>query len=564
MREYMTRRVKTPYRAVAQSKLAAWCEENGLKDRAMAHYNAVIRLDPSRETAWKHLGYKKQGRRWVKPEDLAAEKLEAARQKEADKFWGQTLEKLRVELLSKDAAKRAHAERVLDEVTDPRAVPTIWAQFVRGNERLQTAAVRMLGHIDGPSSSNGLAALAIFSPWANVRSAAIATLRLRDPRDIVGRLIAMLRKPFKYQVRPINGPGSAGELFVEGERFNIQRLYQLQVADPSFSRFRFYLPSMPFDPFGVRNVMMAALGNQYAIASSFQPGQPVGPGGLAAQFPISMAPPVMPQNAAQAGRAITANPQNAAAIVNQLTTDPANRSAPPAYWFMLMNHQASSSPAHDAQTLAHLDKVAKSPANQQANAAFDIMLTAQGQAAERDIAIGLEIERMRRLNLELEERLVLDVQMVESTNQGINQFNERALPVLEGITGMKLGLEPEKWRAWWSDQLGYSYRSDIPESKPTYEDFVTITPPPPTLSCFAAGTLVQTIEGPRAIESIRTGDLVLSQDTRAGPWFLNPCSQPITTRRTRRFGSSLPENRSSPRAFTASGRRARAGRWRVS
>ena len=86
----------------------------------MAHYSAVIRLDPSRESAWKRLGYKKQGRRWVKPEDLAAEKLEAARQKQADKFWGKTLEKLRVELLSKDAAKRAHAERELDLVTDPR------------------------------------------------------------------------------------------------------------------------------------------------------------------------------------------------------------------------------------------------------------------------------------------------------------------------------------------------------------------------------------------------------------------------------------------------------------
>ena len=117
--------LKTPYRADAQSKLAAWCDENGLKERAMAHYSTVIRFDPSRETAWKHLGYKKQGRRWVKPEDLAAEKLEAARQKQADKFWGQTLEKLRVELLSKDAAKRAHGEEALKQVTDPRAVPMI-------------------------------------------------------------------------------------------------------------------------------------------------------------------------------------------------------------------------------------------------------------------------------------------------------------------------------------------------------------------------------------------------------------------------------------------------------
>ena len=301
---------------------------------------------------------------------------------------------------------------------------------------------------------------------------------------------------------------------------------------------------MTFDPFGVRNVMMATLGNQYAMAASFQPGQALGPGGLAAQFPVSMAPPVMPQNAAQAGRAIAANPQNAAAIVNQLTSNPANRSAPPAYWFMLMNHQASSAPAHDAKTLAHLDQVAKSPANQQANAAFDIMLTAQAQAAQRDFEIGLEIERLRRVNLQLEERLVLDVQMVESTNQGINQFNERALPVLEGITGMNLGLEPEKWRAWWSDQLGYAYRSDVPEIKPTYQEFVAITPPLSTQACFAAGTLVQTIEGPRAIESIRTGDLVLSQDTRAGTLVFEPVlaahhNPPDATLRIKLAGESI-------------------------
>ena len=81
------------------------------------------------------------------------------------------------------------------------------------------------------------------------------------------------------------------------------------MADPTFNWNRYYVPSMPFDPFGIRNVMMATLGNQYAMASSFQPGQALGPGGLAAQFPVSMAPPVMPQNAAQAGRAIAANPQ---------------------------------------------------------------------------------------------------------------------------------------------------------------------------------------------------------------------------------------------------------------
>ena len=67
----------------------------------------------------------------------------------------------------------------------------------------------------------------------NVRGEAIETLTHRDPRDVVGRLIAMIHKPYKYQVRPVNGPGSPGELFVEGERFNIQRFYQNLTVDAS-------------------------------------------------------------------------------------------------------------------------------------------------------------------------------------------------------------------------------------------------------------------------------------------------------------------------------------------
>ena len=136
------------------------------------------------------------------------------------------LEKLRDGLESKDAARRAKAEQELTEVTDPRAVPMIWAIFVRGSERLQIAAVQMLGQIDGPSASNGLAALAVFSPSARCAARAIETLKRRDPRDVVGRLIGLIHKPYKYQVRHVNGPGSPGELFVEGERFNIERFYQ--------------------------------------------------------------------------------------------------------------------------------------------------------------------------------------------------------------------------------------------------------------------------------------------------------------------------------------------------
>ena len=74
VREYLDRRARAADTADAQTKLAAWCEKNGLNEQAIVHYTAVTRINPSREAAWKQLGYQKQGGRWVKPDEAAAAK----------------------------------------------------------------------------------------------------------------------------------------------------------------------------------------------------------------------------------------------------------------------------------------------------------------------------------------------------------------------------------------------------------------------------------------------------------------------------------------------------------
>jgi hypothetical protein len=40
--------------------------------------------------------------------------------------------------------------------------------------------------------------------------------------------------PIKYEVRPVGGPGSPGVLFVEGQRFNVQRVYAAPVSNIRF------------------------------------------------------------------------------------------------------------------------------------------------------------------------------------------------------------------------------------------------------------------------------------------------------------------------------------------
>jgi hypothetical protein len=566
VKEYLDRRARMPDKADAHMKLAAWCAENGLHEQALAHYSVVTRLDPSRDAAWKHLGYKKQGNRWVKPEEVAAAKQEALQQRQADKHWKTTLEKLREGLVNKDPSKQAKAEERIREITDPRAVPMIWSLFVRGGERLQIVAVQMLGQIDGPSASNGLAVLTVFSPSAEVRSQATETLKRRDPRDVVGRLIGLIHKPYKYQVRHINGPRSPGELFVEGERFNIQRFYQNQTTTIAQSQGRIYSPDVPFDPFNLRNVMLATI-----------PSFATSPSGAAAAvtlggklgYSVSSYPlPVSPQSAALAAKSMAANPQNASVILGQLVSNPDNRYAPPGYWFfpnqpngvgpytpvaqghtttnalslgamealqsrfqaqnqaaanqLRMTQQNANNPLHQA---AIVNRLENNPANRQDGIVLGEMDAARGQASQRDLAIALELEAIRQANQDLEQRLAMDVYFLETMNDGINLCNDHTLPVLKAITGQDLGVEPEKWKNWWTDQLGYTYQSELPDIKPTYTDFVTASSLVQSYvhsSCFAAGTLVQTIDRPQPIETVRVGDRVLSQSIETGALAFQP------------------------------------------
>jgi hypothetical protein len=223
--EYNARREKAPETADAQWKLALWCARNGLEPEARAHLAAVVRLDPSRKEAWEKLGCKNYKGRWLTPDQIARERAEEAAQHKADTKWLDNLKNWKSRLHAHSKVERARAEDHLAGVSDPRAARAVWAVFALGGEADQSRAVTLFGQIDGPEAALDLAALAVYSLSAPVRGDAAATLVRRDPRDVVGPMIDLVRTPLKFEVRPVYGPGQPGVLFVEGERFNIQRIY---------------------------------------------------------------------------------------------------------------------------------------------------------------------------------------------------------------------------------------------------------------------------------------------------------------------------------------------------
>jgi hypothetical protein len=438
--EYLKRRAETPEKPDSQWKLAQWCEQHGLAAQASAHYRAVVRLDPRREAAWKKLGYKRQGDAWAKPEEIAARKREADEQKLANAHWRPVVERHREGLLSKDAGRRARAGAALLSITDPRAVPVVWELMASGGPRLQLKSVEVLGQIDGPAASRAIAAIAVMSPFPEVRGRAIDTAERRDSRDFLDAVLALIRRPFRYKVHPLSGPGSQGGLFIEGERFNIQRLYQVAPIDTSRLPARMFSPDVPFNPFAVANAGMLAGG------------------------PIAASSGVMP---APAGRT---------AVNTAGTADVAG-----------------------------------------------LVLATQLAAIQRERLIARRLFDLTRPARQAEEQLAQDIQTVESWNQGICAMNERALPLARSVTGQDFGSDRDAWLTWWNDQLGYVYQSSSTEPKPTYTQVVQYASPTVSHSaCFAAGTPVHTLAGPRAIEELQVGDQVLSQDPATGSLSFQP------------------------------------------
>jgi hypothetical protein len=126
----------------------------------------------------------------------------------------------------------------------------------------------------------------------------------------------------------------------------------------------------------------------------------------------------------------------------------------------------------------------------------------------------------------------------EIENQQVAQFNNRIAQVLSEVSGVEFARVPHDVWDWWDRYNKTDYqkskiqrqryqneRFSIPrfQDSPTASPFADRTYEIFKASCFVAGTQVATLRGPRNIESIMPGDLVLSRHIRTGEL----CYQPV-------------------------------------
>src|SRR5262249_42047522 len=89
------------------------------------------------------------------------------------------------------------------------------------------------------------------------------------------------------------------------------------------------------------------------------------------------------------------------------------------------------------------------------------------------------------------------------------------------------GADPDAWRRWWSEEQGVSYYRTSKYDKPVIRRVsrTTLVLAPPSSGhgrCFAKGTPVRTVLGPRPIEELHVGDRVLPSDVTPGALEVRP------------------------------------------
>jgi hypothetical protein len=127
-----------------------------------------------------------------------------------------------------------------------------------------------------------------------------------------------------------------------------------------------------------------------------------------------------------------------------------------------------------------------------------------------------------------------DVSSLIRHNSSHRRHNSRIVDHLQDLSGFNYGSNKSEWIAWFKNYECSAPKSQTrtPEIKPVFNQYIPLVFEPSyhkllTLSCFSKGTPVKTITGNRSIETLKPGDLVLTQNTESGELLYLPVLQSI-------------------------------------
>lgn len=396
--EYRKLRGEYAQTVEGQLALADWCAKRKLIDQHRAHLIKVLELDPDHQQARGQLGFRRVDGVWLSREEIQQAGARVRRVTAGLRQWVPKLTRIRRELSGRGLRQREAAEKRLQQIDDPAAIPAIEVVFCGQDEQSALLGVETLDQITAADGSAALARQAVFSPWENVRQAAAKKLKKRDKAGYVPQLLAAMQTPVQSRAQ----------------------LYQAPTGRLTY-RHTLYRE-------GREEAALAVFDTNY-YRSFYRTGPPIVSG---------------------VGR-----------------------------------------------TLSRVTLRVPSPQEQ--------FMMVREDAAIKAGAIQEAVDRQNTL---------------------IVQFNRRVCGVLSTATGVVRPPDPQSWWKWWNEHNEVFVSGSKPLETTYRRDTRDVHLPSRLvlsyLSCLQAGTKVWTELGPKPIEQIQVGDLVVSQDIETGQLALKP------------------------------------------
>ena len=474
------RALREKYRQTVEDQLAlaAWCKKAKLQEQWRAHLGNVLTLNPDHPEARTLLGFQRVDGIWLTTQEIQRGSARAGAAIAALKQWKPKLLAIRSGLQHPNPNHREVARQRLAAVQDAAAVPSLELVFCGDTEPMALVGVNKFAEMPVADASVALARQALFSPWPEVRKAAVEKLKTRNRETYVPVLLSAMASPTQSRMALFHDPD--GRL-----------LYRHAFYRPGHDRDELVVLDTMYDNNFTFAPYVSSVSVQGKIPSANSPRTVIFDDGsrakLLANGKLQPDGPQTTYSEGQIRQAQTMIPEARAIPTTQTRLSPANRSA--------------------AAAMADPGAV-QAAAQAQVQAAAQIKAAAIAQARETAIA---------------------------RQNAQIDALNGAICQLLSAATGENLPQSPEDWSEWWA-QTDEVYVPGYRPLETTYlqsEDNVQITKPVPLratvvptgpihFSCLAAGTPIWTDAGPLAVEKIKVGDRVLAQDPETGELAYKP------------------------------------------
>jgi hypothetical protein len=320
-------------------------------------------------------------------------------------------------------------------------------------------------------------------------------------------LIGMILPPIEYQAKPVRGPGQAGELLIksQGSAPNVKRLYS-PPPGPSVT-------PQPGDRVYLDESGLPVIARTEAIWDSPWYGVPVLPSAFLQVQPTSQQKNQLMGLLTHSGLG-AAGQKIGSLVINAYENQVSLANANAFLWDPFLQSPMRTMP-------------------QKSIAVVPFTMVSFTMAQGETIPVGRMAVETHKSAAGAQKQLENDIALIEQYNQTLSQLNDRVVPILEDISGLKIGPKPAEWRRWYINLVGYQLNQLQASETPTViENVPLVYQPQPVpigeflspiaavsvqmMSCFGAGTLVRTLSGLEPIETLKVGDPVLTQSNKTG------------------------------------------------